>query len=87
MQVKDNKVVFVDDQGNKTELNIYFTWKNENNNKTYVFFYDDLMPQELIAGIVEEDGSISDIEDDEEYDELDEVLKSYENQKENEETK
>lgn len=80
MKVDNDKIIFVDDEGNKTELKIYFTWKNETRNKTYVFFYDELMPTELIAGVIEDDGTVSDVEDDDEFDELDQVLEDYENQ-------
>ena len=78
MKIQDDKIIFIDDQGNQTILKVYFTWKNEIRNKTYVFFYDEMMPQELIAGIVEDDGTISDVETDEEFDELDEVLENFE---------
>ncbi len=80
MKIDNDKIIFVDDEGNRTELKIYFTWKNEKRNKTYVFFYDELMPTELIAGIIEDDGAISDVEDDDEFDELDKVLEEYENE-------
>ncbi len=80
MKIDNDKIIFVDDEGNRTELKIYFTWKNEKRNKTYVFFYDELMPTELIAGIIEDDGTISDVEDDDEFDELDKVLEEYENE-------
>ncbi len=80
MKVENDKIVFVDDEGNKTELKIYFTWKNEKRNKNYVFFYDEWTPQELVAGVIEEDGTISDIEDDDEYDELDKILEEYESE-------
>ncbi len=78
MHVDNDKVVFVDDKGNRTELKIYFTWKSNTRDKEYVFFYDEMMPEELIAGIIEKDGTISDVEDDDEYDELEEVIKAYE---------
>lgn len=80
MKIIDDKIIFVDDEGNKTQLQIYFTWKNEERNKNYVFFYDEMMPQELIAGVIEDDGTISDVEDDDEYDELDKILEEYESQ-------
>ncbi len=83
MKIIDDKVVFIDDEGNRTELKIYFTYKNQENNRNYVFFYDELMPEELIAGRIEEDGTIQDIESDEEYDELDAILEEYESEQEN----
>ena len=83
MEKKDNKIVFTDDQGKITELNILFTYKSEERNKMYVLFYADENPTEIIAGYLGENDEIYDIEDDDEYDELDEVLKSYQEEKEN----
>ena len=83
MEKKDNKIVFTDDQGKITELNILFTYKSEERNKEYVLFYAEENPEEIIAGILDENNEIVDIEDDDEYDELEEVLKSYQEEKEN----
>ena len=83
MERKDNKIVFTDDQGKISELNILFTYKSEERNKMYVLFYADENPTEIIAGYLGENDEIYDIEDDDEYDELDEVLKSYQEEKEN----
>lgn len=83
MERKDNKIVFTDDQGKITELNILFTYKSEERNKMYVLFYADENPTEIIAGYLGENDEIYDIEDDDEYDELEEVLKSYQEEKEN----
>ena len=83
MEKKDNKIVFTDDQGKITELNILFTYKSEERHKMYVLFYADENPTEIIAGYLGENDEIYDIEDDDEYDELEEVLKSYQEEKEN----
>ena len=83
MEKKDNKIVFTDDQGKITELNILFTYKSEERNKMYVLFYADENPTEIIAGYLGENDEIYDIEDDDEYDEFEEVLKSYQEEKEN----
>ena len=83
MERKDNKIVFTDDQGKITELNILFTYKSEERNKMYVLFYADENPTEIIAGYLGKNDEIYDIEDDDEYDELEEVLKSYQEEKEN----
>lgn len=83
MKKENDKIIFVDEEGNKTELLIYFTYKSEERNKNYVIFYDPLFPTDLIAGVIEEDGTISDIEDDDEYDELDQIIAEYEENVEN----
>lgn len=78
MRLENDKVIFIDDNGNKEELTIYFTYKSKISNKNYIYFYHDDNPDELIAGVIEADGSISDVESEEEYDELDAVLDEYE---------
>ena len=83
MQKENDKIIFIDEEGNKTELLIYFTYKSKERNKNYAIFYDPLFPTDLLAGVIEEDGSISDVEDDEEYDELDRIIAEYEENGEN----
>ncbi len=83
MKKDDNKIIFVDEEGNKTELEIYFTHHNDMTNKDYVIFFDPIFPTELIAGVVESDGTISDIEDDDEYDYLESIIDEYEENEEN----
>jgi len=83
MKKENNKIIFVDEQGQQTELNILFTYKSEERNREYVIFYSDLNPDELIAGYLDENNEILDIEEDEEYDELDKVIESYFEDEEN----
>lgn len=83
MEKKNDKIVFIDEQGRKTELNILFTYLSEERNRRYVFFYSDENPDEILAGYLGENDEILDIEDDEEYDELDEVLESFYQEHEN----
>ena len=80
---EDNKIIFVDDKGQKTTLNILFTYKNDERNREYVLFYDEMNPDDIIAGYLSDDNEILDIEDDDEYDELEEVLKSFQEEQEN----
>ena len=83
MKKEDNKIIFVDDKGQKTTLNILFTYKNDERNREYVLFYDEMNPYDIIAGYLSDDNEILDIEDDDEYDELEEVLKSFQEEQEN----
>ena len=83
MKKEDNKIIFVDDKGQKTTLNILFTYKNKERNREDVLFYDEMNPDDIIAGYLSDDNEILDIEDDDEYDELEEVLKSFQEEQEN----
>lgn len=82
MDRQDNKIIFTDDKGNQTELTILFTYKSENTNKMYVFFYDEDTPEDIIVGYLGENDEIFDVETDEEYDELEEVLQAYQEEHE-----
>lgn len=82
MEKQNDKIVFIDDNGLKTELNILFTYKNEERNREYVLFYDEMNPSEIIAGYLSDDNEILDIEDDDEYDELEKVLASFQEEEE-----
>jgi uncharacterized protein YrzB (UPF0473 family) len=74
MENKINTIVMTDETGNQKELTIYFTYHSEKFNKDYVVLYDVNDPDSLIAGIYDNEGNISDIENDEEYDEIEEVI-------------
>lgn len=83
MEKQNDKIIFIDDNGLKTELNILFTYKNEERNREYVLFYDEMNPDEIIAGYLSENNEVLDIEDDDEYDELEKVLASFEEEQDN----
>ena len=83
MKKENNKIIFVDDKGQQTELTILFTYKSEERNREYVIFYAESNPDELIAGYLDENNEILDIEENEEYDELDKVIESYFEDQEN----
>lgn len=77
MEKKNDKIIFTDDQGRTTELNILLNYTSPERKRTYVLFYADENPDEIIAGYLGANDEILDIEDDDEYDELDEVLESF----------
>lgn len=83
MEEKLDKIIFEDENGNKTELTILLTYHSDTFNKDYVVFYEE--NGDLVAGIVDENGNISDIEAQEEYDELDEIIDEYLSSKDKEE--
>lgn len=77
MQDEKTKVIMEDENGEQTELTIYFTYHSENFDKDYVIFADPTDENGLVAGMVDESGEIIDIESEEEYLELDDVIASY----------
>ena len=79
MEINDNekRMVITDDQGNEHLVEILFTYHNDERNKEYVLFYENDNPDDVIAMIYTEDGELLDIEDDEEFQEVEEVLNAY----------
>lgn len=72
-----NTIVMTDENGNQKELTIYFTYHSERFNKDFIVFYDNEDIDSLIAGEIDEDGNISDVSSDEEYDEIEEVIEDF----------
>lgn len=78
MDLKDKQMVITDEAGVDHLVNILFTYTNEERGTTYVVFYEESNKEELIAMIVnEETNELSDIEDDEEFAEVEEVLAAF----------
>ena len=82
MEPKDvTQMVVTDDQGKEHLMQILFTSENEERNAQYVFFYDTEDPEQNVIvmryeGELEK-GELIPIEDDEEYDEVEEVFNAW----------
>ena len=78
-EIKENQIVITDDNGEELTMEILFTYENEERNKKYVFFYDPNDEENVLAmSYDEETGELFEIEDDEEYEEVEEVFNAYE---------
>ena len=79
MEIKnENQMVVTDAEGKEHLMNILFTYDNEERKASYVFFYDSEDPNEdVIVMRYTEDGELEPIEDDEEYDEVEEVYNAW----------
>ena len=83
MEIKnETQMVVTDSEGKEHLMQILFTSENEERGAKYVFFYDtedkeeNVMVMRYIGEL--ESGELIGIEDDEEYDELEEVLNAWE---------
>ena len=72
-----------DENGNKKNLTIYFTYHSDNFNKDYVIFYDPEDQDSLLACSFDEDGNLFEIESEEEYKELDEIIDEFQDNNKN----
>ena len=79
MEIKnENQMVVTDGEGKEHLMNILFTYDNEERKASYVFFYDSEDPNEdVIVMRYTKDGELEPIEDDEEYDEVEEVFNAW----------
>ena len=76
----DKQMIITLDNGEEVLLNILFTYENEARKKTYVFVYEDEHEDDVMAYIYDENThSLSEIEDDDEYDEVEEVFNTFMN--------
>ena len=79
MEIKnENQMVVTDSEGKEHLMNILFTYENEERKTSYVFFYDsEDKDEEVIVMRYSESGELVPIEDDEEYDEVEEVFNAW----------
>lgn len=78
MEINEKQMVITDESGLDHLVNILFTYTNEERGTSYVVFYEESNKEELIAMIYnEETKELSDIEDDEEFAEVEEVLAAF----------
>ena len=78
--LNDKQMIITLDNGEEVLLNILFTYENEARKKKYVFVYEDEHEDDVMAYIYDENShSLSEIEDDDEYDEVEEVFNTFMN--------
>ena len=79
MEIKnEQQMVVTDNEGHEHLMQILFTYENEERQTSYVFFYDtEDKDEEVIVMRYTKDGALEPIEDDEEYDEVEEVFNAW----------
>ena len=79
MEIKnENQMVVTDNEGKEHLMNILFTYDNDERKASYVFFYDSEDPEEEVVVMrYLESGELEPIEDDDEYDEVEEVFNAW----------
>lgn len=75
----DKQITVIDAEGNEHIMEVLFTADNEERGVSYVFFYDPADPDNIIPMRYDENThELEDIEDDEEYAEVEEIFNAYE---------
>jgi uncharacterized protein YrzB (UPF0473 family) len=74
----ENKMYVIDDEGNEIEMEILFTFSNEEAGKNYVLF---LNPQadseEVFAASYDEEGTLTEVTDEDEWAMVEEVFGAF----------
>lgn len=79
MELKnDNEMVVTDGEGKEHLMHILFTYDNEERGCSYVFFYEvgDNEENVMVMRYTAE-GELEEVDDDEEYDEVEEVFNAW----------
>ena len=74
---QEKQITIVDGEGKEHLMEILFTYENEERGTKYVFFFDPDDPENVIPMRYKDDGTLEDIDDEEEYDEVEEVFNAY----------
>ena len=77
-KVKDNQIIIEDDDGQEHLMEILFTYEHEERNKKYVFFFDPNNEEEVLVMSYNDEGELFPVEDEDEYEEIDEVFNAFE---------
>ena len=78
MDLMDEKqITIMDEEGKQHVMEILFTYEHEERGKKYVFLYRKSNPDEIIAMEYNDNGELFEIESEEEYDEVEEVLNAF----------
>ncbi len=78
-EMDDEYLTIIDDEGNESTFKILFTYDNEERGVSYVLFFAEDEPENImVCRYDEETKELFEIEDEEEFNEIEEVLHLYE---------
>ncbi|NCA96163.1 MAG: DUF1292 domain-containing protein [Methanomicrobia archaeon] len=77
MILKDNQIIVTNEKGEEYRLEILFTYENEQRKTKYVLFFDPQNEEDILVARYDDEGHLEDVDDDEEFDEVEEVLNAY----------
>lgn len=78
LNINSDEMLITDDKGNEHVMKILFTYDNEERHKSYVFLFEKDDEENVVAfSYNEQSEELSEITDDEEYKEVEEVFNAY----------
>lgn len=77
-ETMEETLTIIDEEGIEREMNILFTFAMEDSGKNYVLYYDPQQPQgDVFVSSYTEEGQLFPIEDEEEWDMVEEVFNTF----------
>ena len=73
----EKQITIIDEEGKEHLMQVLFTYDNEERKTSYVFFYDESNPDEVFAMRYKDSGELEEIEDPDEYAEVEEVFNAF----------
>ena len=73
----NNILIFTGEDGTQMTFRVLFTYRSEKSGKDYAVFYNEKDENHLIAYSFDESNTLSPLESDEEYEELNSALAAY----------
>ena len=73
----DNTIKIYDEDGSSKIYEILFTYEDEGDHKSYVFYYDPADEETVFVSKYDEQGHLFPLEDGDEWERADEILSSY----------
>lgn len=77
MEINEKQMIVYDSEGNERVVEILFTFESEERSCKYVLFFEADNPDEIIAMRYNDEGELCEIDDEDEYAEVEEVLNCY----------
>ena len=78
MIMDEKELTVIDEEGNEHLMEILFTYEHEQRNKKYVFFFDPNNDEEVLVMSYNDEGELFPVDDEEEYEEIEEVFNAFE---------
>lgn len=80
MEANENQIVVVDEDGVEYAMEILFTYENDERCAKYVLVFDKNAPDDIYAFRYDDEHNLTEVTDDEELDEVEEVLNAFQSE-------
>ena len=76
--MEENKIVVIDEMGNEIQMEIVFTYEDEDSGKNFVFYLNpEQEDSEVFVSSYDAEGNLTPVEDPEEWKKLENIFEDY----------